>query len=530
MDNKKVMIVGIVAVVAVVIAVVFGAPALINDDPGSGANGDLVPVTVDSNPAGSGQIKVDGTVVVTPASFDWEKDSTHTLEALSSDDNSADMKYSWVSWSDGGAQTHDYTVNEEATVTATFDAQYKVEVAQTGLDSSANENIVTVQIGSDNSQVYSLASLPVSAWVTPGTQVTYSFEGNVSTTVPDAYFMLSNTHTEETLTINEPQTVTGAYTRAIIDAKGNIINVPDPSDINRIADSWPAHNTVVVMCGAKEKLVATATINTVNPMFQKILPQIETMLTPFNSDGTVNIEELMVQDPDIVFVSASGEDAAAAMESSGLTVIRLQFYDFDDMVHTVHLTGWILGEEALDKAVTFIDYFNGVRDNILTVTSHIAEEDKPVVLHITGTADSPLRIDAGEGLINTWINLCGGINAAAEVGGNMQTVSLEQILAWDPEMILIGQATANEMKDDLLHDESWSEVTAIQNGDVIANPMGVFDWARYSVEEALNIQWVSQTLHPDLFADIDIRAETQYFYSTFYDYNLTEAEIDSILR
>jgi iron complex transport system substrate-binding protein len=86
------------------------------------------------------------------------------------------------------------------------------------------------------------------------------------------------------------------------------------------------------------------------------------------------------------------------------------------------------------------------------------------------------------------------------------------------------------VKDEILNDELWSDIEAVQNEVVIANPMGVFDWARYSVEEALNIQWVAQTLHPDLFSDIDIRAETAYFYETFYKYTLSEAEIDAILN
>ena len=96
-------------------------------------------------------------------------------------------------------------------------------------------------------------------------------------------------------------------------------------------------------------------------------------------------------------------------------------------------------------------------------------------------------------------------------------------------MILIGSAFANDVKAEILADPLWSELDAVQNGNVMANPMGVFDWSRYSVEEALNIQWVSQTLYPDLFPDTDMRAETAYFYETFYDYTISEAEIDAIL-
>lgn len=71
-------------------------------------------------------------------------------------------------------------------------------------------------------------------------------------------------------------TVTATYDRSIIDAMGTLIKIPPASNINRIADLWGAHSTIDVLCGAGEKLVATASVNAVNPMFQKILPAIAT--------------------------------------------------------------------------------------------------------------------------------------------------------------------------------------------------------------------------------------------------------------
>ncbi len=541
MNNKNIFI--IIAVTAIIIASVVTYAALsgafngtsnpsptpsssATPTPSPSSSGTGTAITVTSNVAGTNFVKVDGNAVTTPASFTWEVGSTHTLTALSPVAASDTKRYVWANWSDGGAITHTYTVtSSSATVTANFKTQYQIVFAQTGIDSSASEDIVTVTTDG-TSQAQSYNNLPANSWVNAGTQVAYSFESNVSTTCEGAFFMLTSSESS-TFTVDAATTLTGTYKRTIIDANGNAIDVPAPSNINRIADSWPAHNTILVMCGAKEKLVATATVNTVNPMFRRILPAIETMLTPFNSDGTVNIESLLAEDPDIVFVFASGEDAAAAMESAGLVVVRLQFYDFTDMVHTVRLTGWILGQEAYTKALAYIDYFNGVYNKVSTRTSQIAVADRPLVLHLTG--NSLVSIDAGGGLINTWINLCGGNNAAAEVSGNMVTVSLEQILTWNPELILIGSANANTRVAEIMSDSQWSEVTAVINGDVMANPMGVFDWARYSVEEALNIQWVAKTLHPTLFSDINIRTETAYFYSTFYEYTLSEAEIDAIL-
>ena len=41
-------------------------------------------------------------------------------------------------------------------------------------------------------------------------------------------------------------------------------------------------------------------------------------------------------------------------------------------------------------------------------------------------------------LIDTWINVAGGTNAAGkDVQGNMQQVTFEQIQAWDPDVIIM---------------------------------------------------------------------------------------------
>ena len=72
-------------------------------------------------------------------------------------------------------------------------------------------------------------------------------------------------------------------------------------------------------------------------------------------------------------------------------------------------------------------------------------------------------------------------------------------------------------------------LTAVQNGQVYTNPKGVFSWDRYGVEEALQLQWVANLLHPELF-NIDIRTQVKDFYETFLHYTLTDEQVELILN
>ena len=86
-------------------------------------------ITITSNPTGSGFVKVDGTPITTPQSFTWLIGSSHVLEAISPVSGGQGIQYVWVSWSDGGAQTHTYiTPSSSQTVTAIFKTQYYITV------------------------------------------------------------------------------------------------------------------------------------------------------------------------------------------------------------------------------------------------------------------------------------------------------------------------------------------------------------------------------------------------------------------
>jgi hypothetical protein len=88
-----------------------------------------VSVTIDSNPSGQNYITVDGSPIATPHTFSWSIGSVHTLVASSLVAGEVGVRYAFSSWSDGGAQTHDYTVSDSPTlVTADYDTQYQLTV------------------------------------------------------------------------------------------------------------------------------------------------------------------------------------------------------------------------------------------------------------------------------------------------------------------------------------------------------------------------------------------------------------------
>jgi len=106
------------------------------------------------------------------------------------------------------------------------------------------------------------------------------------------------------------------------------------------------------------------------------------------------------------------------------------------------------------------------------------------------------------------------------------TVTIETIMEWDPDIIFMGRMNDTAI---ITENEAWSGITAVENGAVYLCPSGVFNWD-YSGEGVLLMLYLAKTIHPELFEDLDVEAEIQYYYSTFYGYELSEENVQNILN
>ena len=314
-------------------------------------------------------------------------------------------------------------------------------------------------------------------------------------------------------------------TQTIKDIKGDAVEVP--TEINKIVDLWHAHNQVIMMLGAADKLVGTTEVFKKRPWPNIIYPRLSEVeaLVVGTGAGEVNYEEALSLQPDVVF--ASDGDVTATARQQGLATVNVAFQDYDGLREDVKITAQVLGSDAEEIAKEWQDLLDA---NIALVEERmkdIKEEDRVKVLHIA-SSDSFTKVDGRKCIVDEWIKLAGGVNAL-ESEGNLIEVTMEEIVAADPEVIIMGVGAASAVEQ-LKADEAWSGITAVKNGAVYANPNGVFSWDRYSGEEALQVLWAAKKFNPDKFEDIDIEQVTKDFYLQFYGYSLTDDEVSRILN
>ncbi|WP_261561694.1 ABC transporter substrate-binding protein [Frankia tisae] len=317
-------------------------------------------------------------------------------------------------------------------------------------------------------------------------------------------------------------------TRTVTDSTGVAVQVPDA--VNRIADSWPAHNEVVQMLGGGDKIVATVLTPSSAPWLYTISPALRQAKTVFTST-TANTEELLTTHPDVLF-NNTGTQIQAKTTSVGVPTLQLAFQTFDGLKKVVNTTADVLGPAARTQAQRYNAYLDAKLAQIRATSSKIPTGQRPKVLHIYSL--NPLVVDGTDSIIDEWITAAGGRNAA-QVKGNVRPTTTEAFASWNPDVIILassaftGNDTGQQTLAKLTADPFWKNQPAVRNHRAYVNPTGGWHWDRYGIEEALQIQWAAKTLHPAEFSELNIVQETRNFFHDFLHYNLTDAQATRIV-
>ncbi|MBO4352269.1 MAG: ABC transporter substrate-binding protein, partial [Eggerthellaceae bacterium] len=230
-----------------------------------------------------------------------------------------------------------------------------------------------------------------------------------------------------------------AATQTITDLKGDTVEVP--TEINSIVDLWHAHNQVIMMLGAADKLVGTTEVFKKRPWPNIIYPRLSEVeaLVVGTGAGEVNYEEALKLQPDVVF--ASDKDVTETARKQGLTTVNVAFQDYDGLREDIKVTAQVLGSDAQDLAKEWQDYLDANIKLVEDRMKDIKDEERVKVLHIA-SSDSFTKVDGTKCIVDEWIKLAGGVNAL-DKEGNLIEVTMEEIVAADPEVIIMGVGAAS---------------------------------------------------------------------------------------
>ncbi|MHA6313907.1 ABC transporter substrate-binding protein [Pantoea sp. S-LA4] len=110
----------------------------------------------------------------------------------------------------------------------------------------------------------------------------------------------------------------------------------------------------------------------------------------------------------------------------------------------------------------------------------------------------------------------GAVNVAAATVQGFKSVSMEQVIAWNPQVIFV-QDRYPSVIDEINHSPQWQTIDAVKNHRVYLMPDYAKAWG-YPMPEAMGIGelWMAKKLYPEKFQDIDMRKRANDWYQRFY--------------
>src|SRR5262252_4689951 len=243
--------------------------------------------------------------------------------------------------------------------------------------------------------------------------------------------------------------------------------------------------------------------------------------------NTTNLEVLLKLKPDLILDVGTINDtyvslATRVQEQTGIPYALLDGR-FDAIGPLYRKLGELTRRQA--QADDFARYADSTIASIKGRVDKIPEPSRPRVYY--GRGPRGLETGLGGSINVETIEFLGAHNVAAERKGGLATVSIEQVLVWNPEVIV---TIDRDFAANVGNDPQWAPVEAVRAGRVHLSPKLPFGWVDFppSVNRLIGLWWLAKILYPDHF-DEDIRVLTREFYARFYHVTPSDVQIDRVL-
>jgi len=245
------------------------------------------------------------------------------------------------------------------------------------------------------------------------------------------------------------------------------------------------------------------------------------------TDFTPNVESIRALNPDVV-VQWSDPQLTAPLEQAGMKVLGITNSGTQQDVDTwTSLFATMLGQP--DRAVQMKARSDEHQKSIEAEAAARAAGGPGIIYFNRFTGG--LKV-AGNGSYNDfYIKLVGAHNPATGPEGlqgkGMVGVDVEQVLAWNPEVILLGNFD-EAMPGDLYGNPVWQSVSAVRSQRVYKVPLGGYRWDPPSQEAPLMWRWLSDISFPSGSRSA-LRDETSDYFDFLYRHRPSAPEMDKIL-
>lgn len=241
--------------------------------------------------------------------------------------------------------------------------------------------------------------------------------------------------------------------------------------------------------------------------------------------NTANVEVVLAAKPDLIVDVGSTGPGLVSLAEQVQAQTGIPYALFDGRIEatpaTLRALGKLMGNEreAGDLAIWYETQLSEARQRVARAGG------RPRVYYGRGPAGLQT---GGKGSINVEVlEFLEAHNVAADARAGLVIVPFEQVLLWDPEVILTTDPNFQQLARS---DRRWRTVTAVERQRVHLSPQLPFGWFDFppGANRLLGIWWAGKLLYPQAF-DVDLRAKVVEFHRRFYHQEPTPAQLDLLV-
>ena len=325
-----------------------------------------------------------------------------------------------------------------------------------------------------------------------------------------------------------------AETREITDMAGRKVTVPAAENIESVFSAGPVAAIFLYMVAPDKLLGWNYELNDVEKSI--ILDKYQD-LPNFGMGDAVNYEAVIAANPTIAINSGKINDTMvsdcdALSESLGIPVVAGD-NELNNSAEAFRFMGELLGVE--DHAEELAQYAEQVFTDI-NALSDIPEEKKVSVYF--GNGEDSLETAPRGSQHAQILDAINAVNVAdLELGdGSRVQISAEQLLAWDPDVIVVNgepkaDKSGNSAAEDILSNPDYASLKAVQDQKVYGTPNAPFSWVDRPAgpNRLIGMRWFSALIYPE-YIKCDINEEIHKFFDLFYHVDLSDEQLENVLK
>jgi len=246
--------------------------------------------------------------------------------------------------------------------------------------------------------------------------------------------------------------------KVVTDGLGRQVQIE--GEVKRIASFYPIATHYLFILGEQDKLICSDGGGEPGALLQSFSPSSGEAAQGGRGKGATNVEALLELKPDLVLVKGHDQKGVEELASRGLTVYAVKAEQPGEVMATMESLGKILGKE--DRAE---------KKDITSKTEKLPESSRPKV-YFAGT--DILKVAGGDMYQSRLVEMAGGRPLGKDLKGGWVTVSAEQILKWDPKVILIPRYGWKDVKgpETVKEDPRFKDIKAVKENKVWWFPLG----------------------------------------------------------